>query len=203
MKCGRGLLYMRSSRFSFTSKNSQNVNVTYPCFGYLSRAGLSQLEGEGGARGMCPPLLSDQLTLSQREWENYAHNIIMCPSDFQTFLRPCGVFKNNSICGHDCDNFVPIDEVQTGPLAFEFNYLFVGYCCKRSKNCGVSNNLVAIIWLPQVNRVKWTTKNWRCQWPSLVCNTDNLALMLELEAGLSPAGGLGGGFSPPSFWPIS
>ena len=99
----------------------------------------------GGARGMCPPLLSDQLTLSQRGWENYAHNIIMCPSDFQTFLRPCGVFKNNSICGHDCDNFVPIDEVQTGPLAFEFNYLFVGYCCKRSKNCGVSNNLVAII----------------------------------------------------------
>ena len=107
--------------------------------------------GGGGwgdrGKGHVPPFLSDQLTLSQPGGANYAHNIIRCSLDFQTFLWPCRVFKNNSIfaSGHDCDNFVPIDEVQTGPLAFEFSYLFVGSCCKMSKNCGVSNNLVATI----------------------------------------------------------
>ena len=106
--------------------------------------------GEGGGawgdrgRGHVPPFLSDQLTLSQPGGANYAHNIIRCSSDFQTFLWPCRVFENNSIfaSGHDCDNFVPIDEVQTGHWPLSLTVCRYG---KRSKNCGVGSNLVGII----------------------------------------------------------
>ena len=100
--------------------------------------GLSQLGGGGGTggRGACAHLfLSDQLTLSQPGGANYAHNIITCPSDFQTFLRLCRVFKNNSIfaSGHDCDNFVPNDEVQTSHWPLSLTVCRYG---KRSKSCG-------------------------------------------------------------------
>ena len=44
--------------------------------------------GGGGAR---PQILADQLTLSQPEGADYAHQIILSPPDFQTFLRPCFV----------------------------------------------------------------------------------------------------------------
>jgi hypothetical protein len=36
-----------------------------------------------------PMVLTDQLTLSQSEGVDYAHQIITPPPDFQTFLRPC------------------------------------------------------------------------------------------------------------------
>ena len=96
--------------------------------------------GGTGAGGMCPPFLSDQLTLSQPGGANYAHNIITCSSDFQTFLWPCRVLKNNSIfaSGHYCDNFVPIDEVQTGHWPLSLTVCRYG---RRSKNCGVGSNL--------------------------------------------------------------
>ena len=42
-----------------------------------------------GVRGA--PDLADQLPLSQPEVANYAHQIILAPPDFQTFLRPCYV----------------------------------------------------------------------------------------------------------------
>ena len=34
-------------------------------------------------------ILADQLTLFQPGEADYAHQIIMAPPDFQTFLRPC------------------------------------------------------------------------------------------------------------------
>ena len=36
-----------------------------------------------------PQILADQLTLSQPRGADYAHQIILAPPDFQTFLRPC------------------------------------------------------------------------------------------------------------------
>ena len=48
--------------------------------------------GEVGSGGACtPPLLADQLTLSQPGGVHYPHPILHTPlPDFQTFLRPCG-----------------------------------------------------------------------------------------------------------------
>ena len=38
-----------------------------------------------------PRILADQLTLSQpQRGADYAHQMILAPPDFQTFLRPCG-----------------------------------------------------------------------------------------------------------------
>ena len=100
--------------------------------------------GGGGRISLPPPFLSDQITLSQPGGANYAHIMITCPSDLQTFLQPCKVFKNNSkfASGHDCDYFVPINEVPTGHWPLSFNCLQVW---QKVKNCGVSSNLVAII----------------------------------------------------------
>ena len=38
--------------------------------------------------GAGPQILADQLTLSQPREADYAHQIILAPPDFQTFLRP-------------------------------------------------------------------------------------------------------------------
>ena len=43
----------------------------------------------GAGDAMTPPDLADQLSLSQPEGTDYAHQIILAPPDFQTFLRPC------------------------------------------------------------------------------------------------------------------
>ena len=40
-----------------------------------------------------PKILVDQLTLSQPWGADYAHQIILAPWDFQTFLRPCSVLR--------------------------------------------------------------------------------------------------------------
>ena len=52
-----------------------------------TRPGLSSL----GVPGVPwhPQILADQLTLSQPEGAVYAHQIILAPPDFQTFLWPC------------------------------------------------------------------------------------------------------------------
>ena len=36
-----------------------------------------------------PRILVDQLNLSQLQGADYAHQMIVAPPDFQTFLRPC------------------------------------------------------------------------------------------------------------------
>ena len=44
----------------------------------------------GGRGGTCPPpLLADQLTLSQPGRAHYPHPVIRAPPDFQTLRRPC------------------------------------------------------------------------------------------------------------------
>jgi hypothetical protein len=40
-----------------------------------------------------PQILADQLTLSQPRGADYAHQIILTPSDFQTFQRPCHTYE--------------------------------------------------------------------------------------------------------------
>ena len=53
------------------------------------KTGVSSLGLPGGAMAPWHPhILADQLTLSQPEGADYAHQIILAPSDFQTFLRP-------------------------------------------------------------------------------------------------------------------
>ena len=53
----------------------------------INVAGLSSL----GVPGVPwhPQISSDQLTLSQPRGADYAHQIILAPSDFQTFRQPC------------------------------------------------------------------------------------------------------------------
>ena len=41
---------------------------------------------------MAPKILKDQLTLSQPEGADYAHQMILAPPDFQTFLWPWQIF---------------------------------------------------------------------------------------------------------------
>jgi hypothetical protein len=43
--------------------------------------------GAGGAM-TTHQILADQLTLSEQEEADYAHQIILVPADIQTFLRP-------------------------------------------------------------------------------------------------------------------
>ena len=47
--------------------------------------------GPGGAMPWQPQILADQLTLSQPRGADYAHQIILAPPDFRTFLRPCNL----------------------------------------------------------------------------------------------------------------
>ena len=47
--------------------------------------------GGQGSHAPSPQILVDQLALSQPGGANYAHQIILAPPDFQTFLRPCHI----------------------------------------------------------------------------------------------------------------
>ena len=47
-------------------------------------------------------ILADQLTLSQLRGPDYAHQIILAPPDFQTFLRPC-LYTNESVTFSQCN----------------------------------------------------------------------------------------------------
>ena len=51
---------------------------------------MPEAEGSGGRTP--PQILADRLTLSQPGGADYAHQIILTPPDFQTFLRPCMIF---------------------------------------------------------------------------------------------------------------
>ena len=42
-----------------------------------------------------PQILANQLTLSQAEGADHAHQMILAPSDFQTFLQPCLILYSN------------------------------------------------------------------------------------------------------------
>ena len=44
--------------------------------------------GQSRCLGVPGMPLADQLNLSQPGWADYAHQMIMAPPDFQTFLRP-------------------------------------------------------------------------------------------------------------------
>ena len=55
---------------------------------------MSSLMGVRGGVPRYPQILADQLTLSH-PWEgDYAHQLILAPLDFQTFLRPWGFISS-------------------------------------------------------------------------------------------------------------
>ena len=43
----------------------------------------------GGLSGLSSQILADHLTLSQPRGEDYAHQMILAPPNFQTFRQPC------------------------------------------------------------------------------------------------------------------
>ena len=53
--------------------------------GYLN---IKPVVPGGPGRAMAPHILADQLFLSQPWGADYAHQMILAPPDFQTFLRP-------------------------------------------------------------------------------------------------------------------
>ena len=54
------------------------------------------LEPRRTERVMPPPVLADQLTLSQPAEAEYPHHTTTRPPDFQTFLRPCKESSRNT-----------------------------------------------------------------------------------------------------------
>ena len=71
-----------------TRKSLMAVATTAAASATACRAGVSSL----GMPGVPwhPQILADQLTLSQPEGADYAHQIVLAPPDFQTLRRPYG-----------------------------------------------------------------------------------------------------------------
>ena len=56
-----------------------------------------------------PQILADWLTLSQPRGADYAHQIILAPTDFQTFRRPCAASSSGSDKFHHFFHFFDPD----------------------------------------------------------------------------------------------
>ena len=82
----------------------------------------------------CRGILEGQLTLSQLGWADYAHQKILAPLDFQTFLRPC-IVHYLLICKYNSSHqsTLKFQIIVKGPTEWKKFQCLITYNCTRWK----------------------------------------------------------------------
>ena len=82
----------------------------------------------------CRGILEGQLILSQLGWADYAHQKILAPLDFQTFLRPC-IVHYLLICKYNSSHqsTLKFQIIVKGPTEWKKFQCLITYNCTRWK----------------------------------------------------------------------